>query len=225
MKPLLRLAYRSLSSFLQNRHIHLVKSLTYLQRPRLIPLNRIDYVRLSALELAAYEVKKRNVPGSVAELGVYKGDFAEDINRAFPDRDFYLFDTFTGFDERDKQTDKHKGYSTTRQDFSDTSAESVLRRMPHAQKCIIRKGFFPETADGINGPFAFVSLDTDLYEPIYNGLCFFYPKLSAGGYIFIHDFNNEEYKGAREAVLLFCQENNIGYVPIADDGGSVIITK
>lgn len=225
MKSLLRVAYRSLSSYLLKRHLHIVKSLAYLQRPRLIPLNRIDYVRLSALELTAFEINERNVQGSVAELGVYKGDFAEDINRAFPERDFYLFDTFTGFDERDKETDKSKGYSTTRQDFSDTSAEAVLSRMPNPQRCIVRKGFFPETASGIEGPFAFVSLDTDLYEPIYNGLQFFYPKLSAGGYIFIHDFNNEEYKGAREAVMRFCTEHKIGYVPIADDGGSVIITK
>lgn len=57
------------------------------------------------------------------------------------------------------------------------------------------------------------------------GLQFFYPKLVTGGYIFIHDFNNESYKGARQAVEKFCAEQNINYLPIPDLGGSAIIVK
>ena len=41
----------------------------------------------------------------------------------------------------------------------------------------------------------------------------------------VHDFNNLEYKGVREAVLEFCRENGISYVPIPDVAGTVIITK
>ena len=36
--------------------------------------------------------------------------------------------------------------------------------------------------------FAFVSLDTDLYKPTLAGLEFFWPRMSKGGFIFIHDF-------------------------------------
>jgi O-methyltransferase len=46
-----------------------------------------------------------------------------------------------------------------------------------------------------------------------------------GGYIFIHDFNNEQYKGARKAVEQFCKEQHINFVPIADSAGTAIITK
>jgi O-methyltransferase len=70
-----------------------------------------------------------------------------------------------------------------------------------------------------------VSLDTDLFEPVYQGLLFFYPKLVPGGYIFIHDFNNDAYKGAREAVEKFCREQKINYLPIPDLGGSAVIVK
>jgi len=64
-----------------------------------------------------------------------------------------------------------------------------------------------------------------LYEPIYNGLHFFYPRLNKGGYIFVHDFNNDEYLGARDAVRQFSKEMSIGYTLIADAGGTAIITK
>ena len=217
--------YHLLSAILAGRHFHLIKSLEYLNRPKLISLDRLDYVRISSLELAAQEIYSKQLAGSVAELGVYKGDFAKDINAVFKDRTLYLFDTFEGFDKKDIDSEVKQGFSDGKQDFSDTSAEYVLSRMPHQEKCMIRKGFFPETVQGINDAFVFVSIDTDLYEPIYAGLQYFYPRLVSGGYIFVHDFNNDEYKGAAEAVRKFCAETHISYTPIADYGGSVIITK
>ena len=56
--------------------------------------------------------------------------------------------------------------------------------MAHPDNCIVKQGFFPETATDVEDTFCFVSIDTDLYEPIYQGLKFFYPKLEKGGYIF-----------------------------------------
>ena len=143
----------------------------------------------------------------------------------FPDRKFYLFDTFEGFDERDVNSEKSADYSSGQQDFSDTSVEAVLKRMPFSDKCVPVKGYFPDSAKNITDSFVFVSLDADLFDPLYNGLVFFYPKLVAGGYIFIHDFNNDAYKGARKAVEQFCMEQKINYLPIPDLGGSAIIMK
>ena len=97
--------------------------------------------------------------------------------------------------------------------------------MPFPKKCVPVKGFFPESAKDIDDQFVFVSLDADLYEPIYAGLNFFYPKLVSGGYIFIHDFNNSNYKGARKAVVQFCNEQKINFIPIPDSSGSAIIAK
>lgn len=78
--------------------------------------------------------------------------------------------------------------------------------MQHPEQCIIRKGYFPESAINTDDNFVLVSLDTDLFAPIYEGLNFFYPRLVKGGCIFIHDFNNDSYKGARKAVELFCKK-------------------
>jgi O-methyltransferase len=210
---------------LATQNIFLTSSLTYLQRNRKINTSYLDYVRQATLELVAHEINTKQLKGSVAELGVYKGQFAQYINQYFNDRKFYLFDTFEGFDDRDKTTELQQNFSVANQDFSNTSVAAVLAKMSNANNCIVRKGYFPETANGITDNFVFVSIDTDLYKPIYDGLHFFYPLLVSGGFIFIHDYNNDGYKGAKEAVQLYCKEHNIAYLPIADSGGTVVIAK
>ena len=184
-----------------------------------------DYIRASSLELIANEIYDKNIAGNVAELGVYRGDFAKIINKAFPDRKLYLFDTFEGFDQRDKKIEMENNYSNGKQDFSDTSIELVLKKMENKSNCVIKKGFFPETAIDVNDTFAFVSIDADLYEPVYNGLHFFYEKLNNGGYILLHDYNNNCYKGVKAALRKFSEEKKAAYFPICDVFGSAVIKK
>ena len=204
----------------------ITRDMMYLGRERLADkYNYIDYVRIGTLELLAYEIRSNNVLGSTAEVGVYRGDFAKYINLLFSDRKLYLFDTFEGFPEIHAKLDAEKGFSSGEQDWSGTSVEAVILKMPYPNNVTIKKGIFPETAKGVNDRFCFVSLDVDLYEPTKEGLKFFYPLLSPGGVIMVHDFNNFGYKGVREAVLEFCREKCISYVPIPDIGGTVIITK
>jgi O-methyltransferase len=184
-----------------------------------------DFVRYSSLELVAQEINKNSIKGNVAELGVFRGEFARHINAAFPNRRLYLFDTFEGFNDVDVKVETKNKYTKKMDDFSNTSIELVLEKMKYRKKVIIKKGYFPETAENVDDTFAFVSIDADLYEPIYNGLKFFYPRLATGGYIFIHDYNNENYSGAKVAVRNFCKENNIPYFPLSDAAGSAVISK
>jgi O-methyltransferase len=189
---------------------------------RIKVFERFDYVRIKTLDLIANEILSKNV----AELGVFRGDFAAKINEAFPEKKIYLFDTFESFNETDENHDKLNKYHTTHHyDFSMTNVNLVLKKMPFAENCIVKKGYFPDTAQNIEVAFCFVSIDTDLYAPIYAGLCYFYPKMVEGGYIMIHDFNNSKYLGAREAVLKYCKENNVKYFPLCDGGGSCVILK
>ncbi len=98
--------------------------------------------------------------------------------------------------------------------------------MPHKEKCIVREGFFPETAIGLEDKkFCLISLDCDLYQPIYDGLNFFYPRLVKGGYILIHDYNFAMYKDCKTAVTRFCNENNLSIVPVSDAWGTGILVK
>lgn len=182
--------------------------------------------RAATIELMSREIYRYGIEGNTAELGVYQGGFARLINHYFPEKKLYLFDTFEGFDKRDAEADRAKGIlSDTARDFSGTSEELVLSKMEHPENCIIRKGWFPDTAEGVDDKFCFVSLDADLYEPLTSGLEFFYPRLNHGGVIMIHDFNNGDYPGAREAVKDFCDKNSTGYVCLSDNCGSAVITR
>lgn len=184
--------------------------------------------RVSSLEVAQREIYEKGVAGAVAEAGVHKGDFACYINQLFYDRKMYLFDTFEGFASSDIQTERNCGYSFKPEGFySDTSVEIVLKKMPFRDNIVIRKGYFPDTAKGIEEQFCFVSLDMDLYQPIKAGLEYFYPRLAKGGYIFVHDCNigNINYRGARVALLEFCEKNKIGYVMLPDDYCTAVLTK
>ena len=200
-------------------------SLLYLNRERDIDRNYMDYIRLSTLELIANEINTNNITGEVAELGVYKGKFARYINRYFPDRKLFLFDTFKGFDKTDVVSEVQKNLSSGEQDFSNTSIEQVLSIMPHRDQCIVKEGFFPDTAVGFEEIFAFVSIDADLYDPIYNGLKYFYPRLQKGGYIFVHDYNNDNYPGSKKAVNQYCAENNSSVMPLPDSCGTAVLAK
>ncbi len=193
---------------------------------RLNEYDRFDYIRIKSLDLVANEILSKSLKGSVAELGVFRGEFAAKINEAFPEKTFYLFDTFEGFDKSEEFFDKKNNFHVDHHyDFSKTNVDLVLKKMPFKEKCIIKKGFFPSTTENLNEEFCFVSIDTDLYEPIYSGLTYFYPKMVEGGYIFIHDFNNKGYLGAREAVLKYVRENSVRYFPLCDGGGSCVIIK
>lgn len=173
-----------------------------LDMEKLSNLTTRDSIRVCSLHAVAEEIHSHSVIGNVAELGVYQGEFARYIHREFPDRNLYLFDTFQGFSQQDQEVDRSGGFSSAAEDFSDTSVNLVLGKMDDPDRVKIRAGYFPESVQetDLTKSFAFVSIDADLYKPIYDGLAFFYPRLSPGGFIFIHDYNNKDYPGAKAAV-------------------------
>lgn len=88
------------------------------------------------------------------------------------------------------------------------------------------QGLFPESLQGLEDTFSFVSIDVDFEQAIYEGISYFYPRLCSGGYIFIHDYNSG-FRGVREAIKRYEADNKIklAKVPIPDADGSVILTK
>lgn len=186
-------------------------------------INSLDRPKVALIECIARELYKNDIRGSVAEAGVYKGNTARYINMLFPDRRLYLFDTFEGFSEKDQKRDDDRNMYNLKIDYSMTSEELVMSRMNYPEQCIIKKGWFPESAKGVEEQFAFVRLDMDLYDPIYAGLEYFYPKMEKGGYIVVHDCRSKNFDGARAALLDFCKKNHIGYMCMPDDLGSAVI--
>ena len=177
------------------------------------------YARIECLKSIRQMLEEDGiVNGAVAELGVYQGEFAKEINRIFSDRKLYLFDTFEGFSPLDCGVEVERGYADRERAgyFSNTTEQMVLRKMPFPERVHICRGFFPDTTAGIEEKFAFVNLDADLYAPTLEGLKFFYPRMVEGGIILIHDYFSKAFKGVKDAVREYCKENKIVYLPIGD---------
>jgi len=177
-----------------------------------------DKGRLAYLEGLGKLFGDMGIKGAIAEGGVFQGDFAREINRIFSTQKLYLFDTFEGFDARDISLEKSKGYSTVDAgNLRITSEELVLSKMIHPEMCIIRKGYFPDTTEGINDEFCFVNLDFDLYQPMLAGLEYFYPRMVKGGVILVNDYFLESYGGVKQALKDFIAKNEgVKMTPIGD---------
>ena len=188
---------------------------SYVEQPL---LSRIEFLE----KLASFQ-QVIDKEAEVAEAGVFQGDFAKWINYYYPERRLHLFDTFEGFAEKNVENEELFSQAKVG-DYSNTSIELVMGKMPFPKKVIIHKGFFPESAKTINSKFCFVNLDLDLYDPTYEGLLFFSPKMIAGGVILVHDYFADNFKGPREAVDKFIAESKGRYhiYPIGD-GISVMV--
>lgn len=189
-----------------------------------------DYCRYRTFEFVANEIEQNKVPGSCAEVGVFKGDFARLINAKFRDRKMFLFDTFQSFDQEEYEKElKNRNCDESFFDvFTATSVEEVLNNMLYPERCVPRVGLFPQTAKGLEEErFAFVSVDVDFEESILESLRYFYPRLNSGGAIFLHDYNNRFLGGVKIAVRRYEKEMKgfLMKVPIADEGGTLVIMK
>ncbi len=174
---------------------------------------------------------KGTVEGAVAEGGVFQGDFSKELNRAFPDKELYLFDTFDGFDNRDICYDREKGYSSVSEKhyFQKTSEQIVLEKLPYPERAHVLKGYFPDTTKLLdaNTKFLFVNLDFDLYAPTFEGLKYFYPRLVERGVILIHDYYHMNFKAVPQAIndyQILCGEKLFMF-PIGDHCSIAIIKK
>ena len=179
-----------------------------------------DPVRYGTVSLSIEQIQKNQIAGSFAECGVYNGQLSKFIHDMVPDRRLYLFDSFQGFDGSNSDTEGDDR-------FKDTSEEEVLRRLGNVDNVIVRKGFFPSTAAGLESErFAFVMVDFDKYESTRAALEFFYPRMERGGFVFVHDYSNPESNWAcSRALNEFLADKAEEPLLIPDSWGTALFRK
>jgi hypothetical protein len=189
--------------------------------------NRGDINRLWSFILNCNHVCEQGIVGNFAELGVYKGNtaailayYAKKFNRHLD-----LFDTFTGFDQRDiRGVDQNE----SSQSFKDTGLDLVRQTIgENTDACKFHQGYFPDsiTDEVKQNCYSVVSLDADLYEPTKAGLEFFYPRMSKGGIFFLHDYSSLMWPGSKKAIDEFCEKINEYLVLMPDKSGSAFFRK
>lgn len=148
------------------------------------------------------------VDGDIAEVGVFKGGSAKFICNFRGNRKVYLFDTFEGMpqvNENDKIGKGEEGLINQRQILTGEmvgTLEEVQNNLKGYKDVYFYKGIFPFTADPIkNMKFSFVHLDVDIYSSTINALNFFYPRMSDGGIILLHDY--AMCTGVKKAIIEF----------------------
>lgn len=144
------------------------------------------------------------VEGDFVELGCYKGDtsltLAELLKNS--DKKLWIYDSFEGLPEKKKEDESVLGKNFVSGELKVTKRgvkERFLRaglRLP-----VIKKGWFGDFSfDDLPGQIAFGFLDGDFYDSIRDGLRLIQGKISRGGVLIVHDYNNPALPGVKRAV-------------------------
>jgi hypothetical protein len=188
--------------------------------------NAGDVVRLWSLILNIKQVMAERIEGDFAELGVWRGNTASVLAyyASQHNRKVYLFDTYKGFDKKDLE-----GIDANQEvKFHDTSLALVKKVIGYESTCCyFIKGYFPDSLKDkrIASKFAIVSLDCDLYEPMKEGLKYFYPLMDKGALLLLHDYSSMSWDGAKQAIDEFCKKYDERIVLMPDKSGSAFIRK
>jgi O-methyltransferase len=139
---------------------------------------------LDAYALYSVARMQASIPGSMAEIGMYRGGSAKIICSLKGEKKFYGFDTFEGLpedrDHEDERWFKAKQYSSEQ--------DAVAAYLSDFREVTLTKGLFPDSGSILDGErLSFVNLDVDLYKGMISSLTFLWEKMSDRGIILLHD--------------------------------------
>jgi O-methyltransferase len=177
----------------------------------------VDRVRCFMLYQLARQVAQ--IPGDIAEVGVYKGGTAKLLAQTLPEKQIHLFDTFQGMPPADATIDLHR-----QGDFADTSLPAVQSHLSDCSNVRFYQGLFPSTAGPIARlKFSLVHVDADIYDSVKACCQFFYERLERNGVMVFDDYGFPTCPGARKAVDEFFSDKPD--VPFYLPSGQCIVVR
>ena len=184
--------------------------------------------RAEYLIRAMQDVEARGLAGAFVEVGVAAGHSsviaALSASRHFR-RDFYLYDTFSGFDPKLPDEVDFKGvpirdYDLSKYKDAACSAPSVRAQVEAAGQpgnaLFLIEGYAQETIPLMRPPsVAILRLDADLFDPTYVALHELYDLVEPGGYVIVDNYGH--WKGCADAVERFFAERGEKFPGVAID--------
>lgn len=157
-----------------------------------------------ARELLA-DIKTKNIPGDIAEFGIFEGwwvKYLDDVTQQLG-----LFRRVYGFDSFEGLSDPHPNYdlSNWKKGQYSCSLEQVARNinLPSRPRVKLVKGFFEKSLRGADarlaGPFCYVRIDCDIYEPALDCLRYIAPRLADGAILVFDDWPHMRGYGEQRA--------------------------
>lgn len=188
------------------------------------PFTMTSIERMAALVNAVTYLTERQIPGDIAECGVWRGGSMMTIAltllaRGDRSRSLYLYDTFDGMSsptEDDRNLDGVPAAEQLKRDPKGTGIwcyasledvrENILSTGYPEDKVHLIKGKVEDTIPAtIPSRLSLLRLDTDWYESTKHELAHLYPILHANGILIIDDYGH--WQGARKAVDEYFHEN------------------
>lgn len=148
----------------------------------------------------------QTLPGSFAELGVYRGACAYMMLSSIQlrsDQQFFLFDTFAGIPESNLTADEVKAGFAGR--LADTSVDDVAGLLAEwSDKIRLVPGDVFETLPATTlDPLAFAHIDLNASAPTKVALEHVYPQIVPSGVILFDDYGSAEYGVQRNVIHEF----------------------
>jgi hypothetical protein len=170
---------------------------------------RLGYDRLYVFWQSIQNVM--DVPGSVVEVGTYRGGSAYFIANTFvtlagAEVPFHVFDTFSG--HPDHAISEHDPFQQAGQ-FDDTSYDDVRAYLSPFARIQVHPGDVLTQLPRLEeSAYRLVHLDTDLYLPTKACLDYFAARLSTGGVLVIDDYASQKCPGVRAAACEYLDATN-----------------
>ena len=119
--------------------------------------------------------------GSFVEVGVFGGGSGQRLYEVAErqSRLLYLYDTFAGIPYKDDVDSHAVG------DFCNRNFEAIADALPNA---IVTIGVFPQSAQSMRLPIAFVHLDVDQYRSYKESVEYLEPLMASGGVMWFDDY-------------------------------------
>lgn len=168
----------------------------------------------------------KHLEGDFVECGVNTGAYAraivEYINFNHLEKRFYLFDTFSGLDEKQiTESEKQAGIVEYLGNYKDVYAQ--VQETFAAFNVSVVKGRVPDTLGQCNSEkICYLSIDMNVTEPEIAAANYFWDKLVPGAIVMLDDYGFPQHINQKKAFDSFAKEKGVSILCLPTGQGVII---